>query len=126
MIVPPEMLAEGGLIAKERFRACELKLMVCGSPDIDIKDLQARAQYRGCQMGDKMCKWFFEVLAGWQAGKVMFDPTESQKEDWIKTPPFYYVNMVVEYATGSPRAPPGGYQVCPSFCDSTTVARSVF
>ena len=98
------------MIANEGFRASELRMMVCGSADIDVRELRRMACYKGCQMNDQMCRWLFDVLAGWHSNKTMFPATESQMEDFSKTPAPYYVNKFVEFATGSPRAPPGGYQ----------------
>eukprot|EP01052_Picozoa_sp_SAG31_P030335 SAG31_NODE_3103_length_4672_cov_2.447409_1_plen_846_part_00 len=104
-IVPAEMLSADGLLGRESLLPCEMQLMVCGTPEIDIDELQNRARYSNCRMGDTLCRWFFEVLRGWAAGNSMTGPRQLEQD-----PGPHLVSKVVEFATGSPRSPPCGWQ----------------
>ena len=40
----------------------EFEELVCGSPEVDIEEMAARAEYSGCAAGDSMCLWLWEIL----------------------------------------------------------------
>ena len=55
--IPQEMVLDpSGTVGRESLRWCELRLMVCGSPDIDITELRERARYSNCQIHTKECQ----------------------------------------------------------------------
>merc|ERR1719198_2767067 len=56
-------------------------------------------------MGDELCNWFFEVLRGWANGEAMFEPRDGAI---VESGP-HLVGQVVQFATGTSRAPAGGW-----------------
>ena len=62
-IIDPETL---DFIQGEGITWRELQLLVNGVAEVDVNALQQAAVYRNCNMGSQKCKWFFEVLEGWQ------------------------------------------------------------
>jgi hypothetical protein len=109
-------------IQSQQITWCELQLIVNGVAEVDVVALQQATVYRNCNMGADKCKWFFEVLKGWQLGEPMCDLAgvrEALDQERVAAQqagrqPFgkcaKLVLGVFEFATGTDRAPAGGYR----------------
>lgn len=53
-LVPPELISI--------FTPTELELLICGLPEIDLKDLMANTEYQNFQPMDDIISWFWKVL----------------------------------------------------------------
>lgn len=48
--------------AMNLFTAKDLELMICGSPHLDFKALQANARYEGFEDGSEVVQWFWDIV----------------------------------------------------------------
>lgn len=70
------------------FNEYEIELLLCGVPEINVKDWRANTLYTEFAPEDSIMQWFWEILEGYTT------------QDRV---------LLLQFATGSSRVPMGGF-----------------